>query len=95
MNLHIKFDGVEQFVYQTPTYISLMCVMTSKGINSSVTGKKASRAVLCYIAWVESLKNGVYNSLEERDSHCEPINDHLKNIKHGKWIAKNIEVYIQ
>ena len=93
MNLYIEFEGVEQEVYQTPTHITNMCLMTHAGFDWSVTGNNAKRAVRCYMQWVASLKNGSYSSREEHYELTKPINDHIEVIKQGLVSAKKIRAY--
>lgn len=70
MNLYIKFDGVKQALYQTPTYITNMCLMTAEGINyGGFRGKKAKCAVLAYLEYCRGMMDGVYNSQEEYERY--------------------------
>ena len=48
-NLHIQVDDVELDLYQTPTYITNMCMVNSKGsVALLLVGKKARRAIQAY-----------------------------------------------
>ncbi len=51
MNLHLTADGFTVDLWQTPTYITEMCLMTSKGVKSSMSGKQARRAMNIYFNW--------------------------------------------
>jgi hypothetical protein len=52
INLHIAIDGEEIDIYQTPSYITYMCMMTQDGWTMRLKGKQAQRAVRSYLAWV-------------------------------------------
>lgn len=54
-NLRFKHNGVNIDVYQTPTNVSNMALMTSKGVKPYFqwySGKIAKRAFLVYIEWL-------------------------------------------
>jgi len=77
MNLHCK----QLELWQTPTHITYMCVMQDDGkISSNLKGKKARRALYMYRQWVRSCINGVWDDEEERKSHEEFLNNHVKRI---------------
>jgi hypothetical protein len=52
-SVHIKVDGEEIPVYQTPSHITYMCLMTPSGWVSRPRGKQAKRTVRAYLAWAE------------------------------------------
>jgi hypothetical protein len=91
-NLYIKADNIELTMYQTPTYISNMCMCNNKGIiEFKVTGIKAKRALYLYLLWVRSLSNGKYNSTKEAQDNYTLINDYIKTVtnftKNKKLVA--------
>ena len=51
MNLCLTVDGKTVELWQTPTYITDMCMMTSKGVKSVMSGKQAMRALRIYFEW--------------------------------------------
>lgn len=93
MNLYIEFDNQKIDVYQTPTHITYMCLMTDIGRKFEMKGKEAKRAVNCYIEYVGSLKNGMYHSEEEMKEYCDPINNHIRTVQLLLQSAKKIRVY--
>jgi hypothetical protein len=51
MNLHC--NQVE--LWQTPTYVTHMCLMNKDGIAADATGDEAVRALRCYLEWARTL----------------------------------------
>jgi hypothetical protein len=88
MNLHIEFDGVDQEVYQTPTYITYMCLMGASGINSEVTSNKAIRAVNCYLEYVRGMSFG-----QEIKAYQQGKYAHIKAVTEALNKAKSVVVY--
>ena len=93
MNLHLKVDGSNIDLWQTPTYITNMCLVSSKGVENEVAGKKAIRAMNAYLEWVKQTVSGTYNSLEEANEYREVVNEHEKEILDVLNTAKTIRVY--
>lgn len=61
MNLHCnKHD-----LWQTPSHITHMALMTHNGYASSARGKKAKRALLIYAEWVKSTSPSAYTEGEK------------------------------
>lgn len=52
-------------LWQTPTHITYMCMMTANGVASELKGKKAIRALRIYSEWVKSTATGVYTDAEK------------------------------
>jgi hypothetical protein len=95
LNLYIEFDNQNIEIYQTPTYITCMCLMTDIGTKSEMTGKQAKRAVNCYLQYVQSLiTSTVYLDHHSFTEYCRPINKHLKEIRLRLQSAKKIRVYL-
>ena len=79
MNLHLKINGKEIDLFQTPTHITYMCTMTNSGVPAfKLTGKKAHRAIYCYTEYVSSFSS----------------TDHIHHILAMMETAKKIEVYV-
>jgi len=68
INLHIAIDGEEIDVYQTPSHITYMCMMTQDGWTMRLKGKQAQRAVRSYLAWVSHAhpRSNVWEGASER-----------------------------
>jgi hypothetical protein len=95
MNLHLKINGKEIDLRQTPTHITYMCTMTDSGSPAfRLTGKKAHRAMFCYIEFVKSSLSGVFTDKEELDNMREYVSDHVAEILAMMETAKKIEVYV-
>jgi len=93
MNLTLKIDGREIDLWQTPTYITYMCLMDSDGKYSTKTEpEEAKRAIWCYITWVESTTNGAWNSSEALQKARDQVNSHRKEILLELKSFKTIEV---
>jgi hypothetical protein len=74
MNLHLTVDGFTVDLWQTPTYITEMCLMTSKGVKSSMTGKHARRAMNIYFNWCRySVRTNNIMSAVEHIKEIEPL----------------------
>lgn len=93
MNLYITFDGRKQEVYQTPTHITYMCLMTDSGFSCELKGKNARRSVRCYVEYLMGSCDGIYYSQEEYDDHVLPIRKHAKEILDGLEKAKKVVAY--
>jgi hypothetical protein len=50
LNLHFNKAGL----WQTPTYITEMCLMTHEGVVPHLRGPDATRALRCYLVWLET-----------------------------------------
>ena len=88
MNLHIEVDGVELELYQTPTYITKMCLAPNRD------GKVSkSRAVNTYLEYVNSTANGVHETAEEAKEERERVNKHITKVLTAVTTAKKVEVY--
>ena len=77
MNLFMKKDKTAIDLWQTPTHITHMCLMSDTSIEAEVTGKKAVRAMRCYMEWVRSTLNGVWDDPELLKSAQERVTEHL------------------
>jgi len=82
MFLSVNFDCVKQSLYPTPVHITFMCLMTSKGVLSVVSGKKAVRAMRCYLQYCSSLLQSYEGSeLDCLVEHIGYINSKLESSK--------------
>lgn len=84
MDLHLSIDGINVDLWQTPTYITEMCLMTSKGVKSPMTGKQAKRAMNIYFNWCRYSVNG----------HLKFATDHIKEIESLLTDDVDIEVFM-
>ena len=81
MNLHVSFDGHPFSLWQTPTFITNMCLYSDDEIQWEVKGKPAIRAINMYIEWVKHQLNGVWDSTEDYEEQKEFVNDHIKSLQ--------------
>ena len=85
MNLAVSCDGIDLKLWQTPTYITRMCLMTENGYRSRVKGNNAMRAVFCYLQWVSNY------GIELNDLKKEHANQVLNAVKKcSKLIAYEV-----
>ena len=87
LNLYIEVDGNELEIYQTPTYITKMCLAPNKQGKVSKT-----RAINAYIEYVRSKANGVYETAEEAKDARQKVNDHIDEVMSALAGAEKIEV---
>ncbi len=94
MNLCIKVDGEKLSVFQTPSYITYMCLVDSDGrIKEQLKGKKAMRAVYAYLLWIESRHNRVYETSEAAMQTREEVGEYRASILKAVQNYKKLEVY--
>jgi len=79
MNLHVRFAGKAFRLWQTPTFITYMCMTSLNGRKFETTGKDAVRALECYKEWVSSLSNGC-KSREALDRRLADISEHIREL---------------
>lgn len=93
MNLTLKVNSRNIELWQTPTYITYMCLMDSDGKYSTKTElEEAKRAIHCYLTWVESTTNGVWDNHQDYLYARKQMNDHVKEILDELKRTKTIEV---
>lgn len=73
MNLYAKINGVKLDLWQTPTYITYICLMHHDGIHNDVTGQDAVKALMCYQEWVSHNLDGVWTDEEEYEFMKERV----------------------
>lgn len=93
INLRIKFDGVAQELYQTPSYITKMCLMKKNGNYGTLTDHQAKRAIYCYFEYCRSLNDGAWEDQSEHLSQIAQIFDHIQVLTERMNQATKIEVY--
>jgi len=81
MNLHATCNGKPIELYQTPTYITRMVLVSSEGAVASLKGKKARRALNSYIEWVLDPGYLVFNSNAEHMDWLEICNHHIEEVR--------------
>jgi hypothetical protein len=79
-NLYISVNGEEISLCQTPTYVTCMCLMTSKGVKRSLKGKQAIRAFRIYIQWLKYEHQKEFNRVGGKDPDGF-LKDSADNIK--------------
>jgi len=81
MNLHAECAGKPIELQQTPTHITRMIMVSSDGPVTSLTGKKARRALYSYIAWVLDARTQMFNSEEEKRAYYEQMKWRRAHVK--------------
>jgi len=82
-------------LWQTPTYITYMCVIQPDGsVPIRLKGKKAKHALRIYSQWVKEKLNGVFKDNESFDQTRTYVNEELKRIDEVLK-SKKLEVYVQ
>ena len=81
MNLTVECGGAYLDLWQTPTYITYMCVMNSAGQTGTLTGDDAIRALHMYLTWVKNSLNGVWNDKQAYQDTIERVQDEVDNVK--------------
>jgi len=96
MNLHVKFDGEEQILCQTPTQITYMCMVQPDGTCPFyLKGKKAIHALQIYIQWSAYKFNGSWNGSQiDLEILIACTHKHIDFLKEFLKTSKKIEVYI-
>ena len=93
MNLTLEVNGRDVELWQTPTYITYMCLMDADGKCSTKTELlEAKRAIYCYLTWINSTTNGVWASSQEHEAARANVNRHVKEVLQELKSAKTIEV---
>lgn len=94
-NLVITANGKNIKVWQTPTEITYLCLMTKDGIKSRVTGDDAKRALLCYITWVSQTLGGFKQTPltmnDELDYARDTTKKHVESL--NKYLEKRLVAY--
>ena len=95
MSINLHCNKVD--LWQTPTYVTYMCLMTPKGVEDA-KGAEAVRALKCYVEWAGSLlPHHAYRggSIEEQENNDfrERLNDHIAEINAAIKQPKTLEVY--
>jgi hypothetical protein len=94
INMYLTVDGKEVSLWQTPTYITYMCMTTDNGVfEYELTGKQAKAAIARYFEWVSSHADGVFQSSEEADSMRSIVKEHINAVRHAIMKAKRVVVY--
>jgi len=79
VSLNLHCNKIE--LHQTPTHITKMCLQTDDVILSQATGKAAVRALRCYILWVASLSDGVFDTAKAAESVRKTMTSHIKEVE--------------
>ena len=97
MNLNASYDGKTINLWQTPTSISEMCCMQDSGAAAwDLTGKRAKRALFCYLRCVDGHTDGVWNNDKEFDDMLKRCQEHRQKIEQyfKKRNLKKLNVWI-
>lgn len=95
MSINLHCNKVK--LWQTPTYITYMCLMTPKGADYA-TGAEAVRALKCYVEWAGSLlPHSAYRSgseeEQENNEFRELLTEHIAEINSAIEQQETLEVY--
>lgn len=92
MNLHCNHVNL----WQTPTWITNMCMMDADGIHFEFKGKKAVRALKAYLEWAASmLPYRVANTEKETKDNEEfyaNLRSHKRDVE-AAFTSKDLRVY--
>ena len=94
MNLHCKIDDEQIDLVQTPTHITYMCLTESAGRRCYLTGKRAIRALRCYLEWNRGRLDGIWNSDIEHINMKDIVEEHINYILDLINTGKKFKVYI-
>lgn len=97
MSINLHCNKVN--LWQTPTYITYMCLMTTKGVEDAA-GERAVQALKCYVEWAGSLlPHSVYRSgseeEQENNEFRELLTEHIAKINSAIEQQETLEVYYQ
>jgi hypothetical protein len=81
MNLECKVNRELISLWQTPTWITYMCLATKDGIQSELTGAGARRAMYCYIEYIKGRLNGAWSSNEEYEAVAVDVREEVARIR--------------
>lgn len=73
LTLECTETGLTQHLWQTPTYITDMCLYPPDSPKEDVFRR--------YCFWVRSLSNGVWNNKEDLDYRIQDIRNHIKEVE--------------
>ena len=93
MNLYARVNKQRIELWQTPTSITYMCMMDTDGVHSEFTGAKAKRALRCYLEWVMSTLNGVWDDPKAYERAKATTMAHAKEIKDVLAAKCKLETY--
>ena len=86
MSMNLKCNKME--LWQTPTHVTYMCMMTSKGVADEFTGKKARRALKIYQQWVSSCHPMQATTSEEEEAMKDGIRTCQEHIQQVEEVMK-------
>lgn len=96
MNLQASVDGDSIFLYQTPSYITFMCLLdTDNEVKNELSGKKAIHALHLYMQWVQFLADGVFRTREQAVDAKNNISAHIEKITGLLETTRTIKVWWQ
>jgi hypothetical protein len=94
VNLNLTVDNKPVDLWQTPTEVTYMCLITDNGeFNWELTGNKARAAIARYIAWARSRSDGVYKNRKDADDKRRLVKEHTDRIEATISKARQIKVY--
>lgn len=92
MNLHCN---VLDYLWQTPTEVTYMCMTDSDGLHYELEGEKALGAINRYIEWVRQSTNGVWDSMEAMEAAKQSANWHIEEVKNAiKSSEETLRVFV-
>jgi hypothetical protein len=78
LTLSVGEDGPNVDLWQTPTWVTWMCLSYDPDTKLPDGGMNGVRRR--YIQWVESHRNGVWSDNEDYEYMCERVKDHIQLI---------------
>ena len=75
LTLHNGKDGPQIPLWQTPTWVTFICLSYNPETNEPDGGHEAVRRR--YNQWVNQLTDGVWNSIEDLECKRERVKEHL------------------
>ena len=94
MSLNLFCDGLD--LWQTPTDVTLMCLMTKDGPQWALRGGAAVRALKCYMEWVKGQADGKWEDPVARQSLQSSISNEVAKITSylAQTPSRRVNVYM-
>lgn len=73
LNLHLEYKSNNFELWQTPSYITSMCLTPESDSNGNIAER--------YMHWVQSHTNGVWTSKDDLDYMRDRVNSHIRELK--------------
>jgi hypothetical protein len=95
-NLCLEIDGREVDLYQTPTYVTYMCLVNEMGEVESRESDEAIAGLVTYFKWVRASVLSPYSPADEdeKQENIAKVNAHIQNIGLLMASSKSIKIYL-